>query len=165
MSRLPDDVLDGLSRFDTKANPTEYIELQSAPLGIPIETKANGGDAYKQLSVWAFALFAHLRSEFGAAPDFLPLIHVNGPSWELCIATQENRPTPLGSHKGPTQLTTVIHNGLNFGNSTEPAGVYQIVATLSYLFEWVGTKYFTWFEGQVKAAVERARQRERGSSH
>ena len=114
-----------------------------------IETKTHDQDAMRQLGVWSFAIFNHLRTELGNAPPFLPLISIGGEEWRLCFATQE-------AQQDSSEFAIVIYKSLAFGNSSSVIGVYRILSVLAYLFDWVGTKYKTWFEDQVKAAMKKA---------
>ncbi|KAL9629550.1 MAG: hypothetical protein Q9164_006833 [Protoblastenia rupestris] len=116
-----------------RATPGEYPATNHSPLGVLVETKSGPAESLIQLGVWAHAIFKHCRDALGDFPPFLPLLSVIGEKWSLLLAVQDE------------DGTTTIYEELSIGNSSDKVGILQILSTLAFLYEWVGSDYYQWW--------------------
>lgn len=131
----------GESRF---INQSSYAPLQFAPIACNIETKtatsANQGKL--QLSVWTAAWFNRMSE---LLPDnripTIPLIHVVGHEWLISFASFRR------SH-------IEIAEELAIGDTRTLIGLYQLVASLRRLGDWIETTYRAWAEEVFVQNVE-----------
>ncbi|KAF3768500.1 hypothetical protein M406DRAFT_250030, partial [Cryphonectria parasitica EP155] len=125
-------------------NHTVYESLGGRPIALSIETKkAEAGliNANLQIGVWHTAQWNFLRSVAGDTLDnrrlaFLPAIIVEGNDWSFAATTRKGTITTLWS-KQP------------IGSTTDPLGIYKIVAALRYLQRWARREYWPWFREVV----------------
>ncbi|KAF5635826.1 hypothetical protein F52700_5138 [Fusarium sp. NRRL 52700] len=155
-SRLP-----GLS-----INPTDDLSLLSNPIAIPIETKRPGeGLDTANLQVATF-LTAHLTllqrlvdagasvpvDAGGEAPPaddlgFLPGLMVQGNTWNFIAASRQDS-------------RTIIWSETSLGSTGDIFGIYQIVASLQLLRQWIDTTYWPWLRRFTKRAATTAQLRD-----
>lgn len=129
------------SRF---VNQSSYAPLHFAPIACNIETKtatsANQGKL--QLSVWTAAWFNRVSE---LLPDnrlpTIPLIHVVGHQWHISFASHR------GSH-------IEVAGELAIGDTRTLIGLYQLVASLRRLGDWIETTYRAWAEEVFVQDVE-----------
>lgn len=141
--RQSDHTRESLQFLDTGWNPSNDKTLIHSPLAVLIETKKKGGsstDARYQVTIWASAVFNRRVQLLQAAGHEnaemipLPLLIVEGSSWELWIAVWDR-----------VKGLTVWHCG-DVGRANSWQGIYQIVATLQFLMRWTEEDFRPWFE-------------------
>ncbi|KAI1044199.1 hypothetical protein LB505_008627 [Fusarium chuoi] len=140
-------------------NPTDDLSLLSKPIAIPIETKRPGeGLDTANLQVATF-LTAHLTLlqrlvDAGAsvpvqdgqkAPSvddlgFLPGLIVQGNTWNFIAASRQDS-------------RTVIWSETSLGSTGDIFGIYQIVASLQLLRQWINTTYWPWLRRVTQRAA------------
>lgn len=111
-------------------------------IAVNIETKRGAVDedkAHVQLGTWITAQFARLRQLTTSDTEFpsLPVLSVQGKRWLLMIA----------SMKANGRIDLI--EDLMLGETDSVAGVYQVMAALRRLAQWVNDKYRPWFEREV----------------
>ncbi|EGU75115.1 hypothetical protein FOXB_14372 [Fusarium oxysporum f. sp. conglutinans Fo5176] len=147
-------------------NPTDDLSLLSNPIAIPIETKRPGeGLDTANLQVATF-LTAHLTLlqrllDAGAsvpvqdgekAPSvddlgFLPGLIVQGNTWNFIAASRQDS-------------RIVIWSETSLGSTGDIFGIYQIVASLQLLRQWIGTTYWPWLRRVTQRAATAAQLRD-----
>ncbi|KAF5643732.1 hypothetical protein F25303_6219 [Fusarium sp. NRRL 25303] len=140
-------------------NPTDDLSLLSNPIAIPIETKRPGeGLDTANLQVAAF-LTAHLTLlqrlvDTGASVPvqdedkppsvddlgFLPGLIVQGNTWNFIAASRQ-------------YSRTVIWAETSLGSTGDMFGIYQIVASLQLLRQWINTTYWPWLRRVTQRAA------------
>ena len=116
------------------------------PIAINIETKkgaVNEDESHLQLGTWLIAQFSRLRQLIPdqakaktKLPSF-PILSVQGQRWLLMIASlRENDRINLIKE-------------LHLGDTGSIAGVYQVVAAIRRLAQWVNDDYRPWFEREI----------------
>ncbi|KAF5553195.1 hypothetical protein FNAPI_6800 [Fusarium napiforme] len=140
-------------------NPTDDLSLLSNPIAIPIETKRPGeGLDTANLQVATF-LTAHLTLlqrlvDAGASAPlddgekvpsvddlgFLPGLIVQGNTWNFIAASRQDS-------------RTVIWSETSLGSTGDIFGIYQIVASLQLLRQWIDTTYWPWLRRVTKRAA------------
>ncbi|OCL09823.1 hypothetical protein AOQ84DRAFT_220341 [Glonium stellatum] len=127
-------------------NQTHHPSLRYTPISVSIETKLTGQDWTKaevQVGIWVAAQFKKLEEDSAAlggealAPPFLPIIIVQGHSWNFLAAT-----------RGPGPQTNIWSN-VTVGSTESALGVYKIVAALQLLAQWSDTVYRGWLYANV----------------
>ena len=111
-------------------------------IAVNIETKRGAVDedkAHVQLGTWITAQFARLRqlTSFDTELPSLPVLSVQGKRWLLMIA----------SMKANGRIDMI--EDLMLGETGSVTGVYQVMAALRRLAQWVNDKYRPWFERKV----------------
>ena len=111
-------------------------------IAVNIETKRGAVDedkAHVQLGTWITAQFARLRQLTSSDTEFpsLPVLSVQGKRWLLMIA----------SMKANGRIDLI--DDLMLGETDSVAGVYQVMAALRRLAQWVNDMYRPWFEREV----------------
>ncbi|KAK2668227.1 hypothetical protein RAB80_015607 [Fusarium oxysporum f. sp. vasinfectum] len=146
-------------------NPTDDLSLLNNPIAIPIETKRPGeGLDTANLQVATF-LTAHLtllqRLDAGAsvpvqdgekAPSvddlgLLPGLIVQGNTWNFIAASRQDS-------------RIVIWSETSLGSTGDIFGIYQIVASLQLLRQWIGTTYWPWLRRVTQRAATAAQLRD-----
>ena len=120
----------------------EWVRFK--PIGINIETKkgAMGEDeAHVQLGTWLTAQYSRLRQLVPGKiktklPSF-PVLSVQGQRWLLMIACIHDN--------GRVDLIKELH----LGESGSVIGVYQIIAAIRRIAQWVKDIYRLWFEKEI----------------
>ncbi|CCT75933.1 uncharacterized protein FFB20_00730 [Fusarium fujikuroi] len=140
-------------------NPTDDLSLLSNPIAIPIETKRLGeGLDTANLQVATF-LTAHLTllqrlvdtgvsvpvqdEEKPPSVDdlgFLPGLIVQGNTWNFIAASRQ-------------YSRTVIWAETSLGSTGDIFGIYQIVASLQLLRQWINTAYWPWLRRVTQRAA------------
>ncbi|EXL64302.1 hypothetical protein FOPG_19431 [Fusarium oxysporum f. sp. conglutinans race 2 54008] len=137
--RLMDSIAETVWRQPVESqfiNQSVYAPLRFAPIACNIETKtptsANQGKL--QLSVWTASWFKRM-SELVPAEKMptIPLIHIVGHEWHISFASFH------GSH-------IEIAEELSIGDTRTLLGLYQLVASLRRLGDWIETTYRQWAE-------------------
>ncbi|KAF4961427.1 hypothetical protein FGADI_281 [Fusarium gaditjirri] len=147
-------------------NPTDDLSLLSNPIAIPIETKRPGeGLDTANLQVATF-LTAHLTLlqrlvDAGAsvpvddgekAPSvddlgFLPGLIVQGNTWNFIAASRQDS-------------RIVIWSETSLGSTGDIFGIYQIVASLQLLRQWIDATYWPWLRRVTQRAATAAQLRD-----
>ena len=140
-------------------NQTNPNHVRFTPIAVSIETKRAAieeGQAILQLNTWVSAHFAKLDSLVGSyAPNekakakakakatmpILPLVKIQGHDWKLLIAEKK------------TDLI-LIHGELAMGSTRSHLGVYQILAALQRLAQWVNDEYRPWWTQEILGKKE-----------
>lgn len=144
-------------------NYTDFVPLRSRPVAVSIETKRRGADqpaeAGLQMGTCHAAqwnLLSRLVVNHGTGTDedkgqgvgvgasgkaldslpFLPGVVVNGHSWNFVATTREGRKTILWQERC-------------FGDTSNPLGVYKVVAGIQRLARWARDIYWPWYRGNV----------------
>ncbi|KAJ4248147.1 hypothetical protein NW762_012917 [Fusarium torreyae] len=115
-------------------NQTSYAPLQFAPIACNIETKipTSSNQGKLQLAVWTAAWFKRITALYPAVKTpTIPLIHVVGHEWHISFASFH------GSH-------IEIAEKLAIGDTETLLGLYQLVASLRRLGDWIETTYREW---------------------
>lgn len=140
-------------------NQTDPNHVRFTPIAISIETKRAAIDedqAMLQLNTWVSAHFAKLESLVGSsAPNekvkaeakakatmpILPLLKVQGHDWQLLIAEKKRD-------------LILVHGKLAIGSTQSHLGVYQILAVLRRLAQWVDDEYRPWWIREILGMEE-----------
>ena len=125
-------------------NQTESEWVRFKPIAVNIETKrgAVGEDeAHVQLATWLTAQYSRLRQLMPdkaktKLPGF-PVLSVQGQRWLLMIASLQDN-----------DRINLIKE-LYLGDTDSIAGVYQVVAAIRRIAQWVNDDYRPWFEKEV----------------
>ena len=135
-------------------NQTDPNHVRFTPIAISIETKRAAieeDQAILQLNIWVSAHFAKLDALVGsyalnkkakaevkakATMPFLPLVKVQGHDWKLLIAEKKT-----GSIS--------IYGELAMGSTQSHLGVYQLLAALRRLAQWVNEEYRPWWVREI----------------
>ena len=127
-------------------NQTDAPHLCRTPIAISMEVKRAGGsedEALVQLETWVTAHYNNLsvllRSS-GQEVDLpcLPLLQTQGHDWRLIIAEMR-----------PQESLIVLHRGIKLGSTDSILGIYQILASIDRLAQWVSDDYRTWWTKTV----------------
>ncbi|SCO54646.1 uncharacterized protein FFNC_15607 [Fusarium fujikuroi] len=117
-------------------NQSLYAPLQFAPIACNIETKTSTSpnQGKLQLSVWTAARFKRISELLpNHKPPTIPLIHVVGHEWHISFASFH------GTH-------IEVAEELAMGDTRTIIGLYQLIASLRKLGDWIETRYRTWVE-------------------
>ncbi|KAM0205530.1 hypothetical protein ACHAQI_009090 [Fusarium lateritium] len=141
-------------------NPTDDLSLLSNPIAISIETKRPGeGLDTANLQVATF-LTAHLTllqrlvdagaaipvvegEEMPSVDDlgFLPGLIVQGNTWNFIAASRQDS-------------RIVIWSETSLGSTGDIFGIYQIIASLQLLREWINATYWPWLRRVIQRAAQ-----------
>ncbi|KAG5655577.1 hypothetical protein KAF25_003914 [Fusarium avenaceum] len=141
-------------------NPTDDLSLLSNPIAISIETKRLGeGLDTANLQVATF-LTAHLTIlqrlvDAGAAipvdegekmPSvddlgFLPGLIVQGNTWNFVAASRQDS-------------RIIIWSETSLGSTGDIFGIYQIIASLQLLREWINATYWPWLRRVIQRSAQ-----------
>lgn len=125
-------------------NQTSAEWVRFKPIAVNVETK-NGAvgedEAHMQLGTWLTAQYSRLRQLMpGKAKTKLPsvpVLSVQGQRWLLMIASpQDNERIDLIKE-------------LHLGDTGSVAGVYQVIAAIRRIAQWVNDEYRPWFEREI----------------
>ncbi|KAL9118420.1 MAG: hypothetical protein Q9187_005033 [Circinaria calcarea] len=140
-------------------NQTDPNHVRFTPIAVSMETKRAAieeDQAILQLNTWVSAHFAKLDSLVGsyasnekakaeikakATMPILPLVKIQGHDWKLLIAEKQ------------TDLI-LIHGELAIGSTQSHLGVYQILAALQRLAQWVNDEYRPWWMREILGKKE-----------
>lgn len=125
-------------------NQTAAECVRFKPIGVNVETKkgAVGEDeAHVQLGTWLTAQYSRLRQLMPGKtktklPSF-PVLSVQGQRWLLMIACIHDN--------GRIDLIKELH----LGDTVSAIGVYQIIAAIRRIGQWVKDVYRPWFEKEI----------------
>ncbi|CAJ0555002.1 Ff.00g135150.m01.CDS01 [Fusarium sp. VM40] len=141
-------------------NPTDDLSLLSNPIAISIETKRPGeGLDTANLQVATF-LTAHLTIlqrlvDAGAAMPvdegekmpsvddlgFLPGLIVQGNTWNFVAASRQDS-------------RIIIWSETSLGLTGDISGIYQIIASLQLLREWINATYWPWLRRVIQRSAQ-----------
>lgn len=131
------DLLRETDGFSINHTDARYVRFK--PIGLSIETKRGGIEEDKaniQLGTWVSAHFAKLSQLIrgnGNLPS-LPLIIIQGNRWEFMIAHKVNA----------RQIQ--IYRDQSLGDTESILGIYQLLAALRRLAQWMDEVLRPWFE-------------------
>ncbi|KAF5264448.1 hypothetical protein FOXYS1_4770 [Fusarium oxysporum] len=123
-------------------NHTSYSGLAQFPTCISIETKRHGGDQRRadvQTATWHASQWTYLTKHAGdgiSELPFLPGVIVQGHEWKFVATTRNGK-------------ETIFWSSHQFGNTTTPVGVFQIMAGLHRLRRWSRDVYWPWYKKHV----------------
>ena len=130
--------------MNASINQTAAPYVRYRPIGVSIETKkglVGEEEAHVQLATWMIAQYTRLRQLMtnqatGKLPSF-PVLSVHGQRWFLMIACiRENGHMDLIKE-------------LLVGDTGSLAGVYQVIAAIRRIAQWVNDDYRPWFEREI----------------
>ena len=130
--------------MNASINQTAAPYVRYRPIGVSIETKkglVGEEEAHVQLGTWMIAQYTRLRQLMtnqatGKLPSF-PVLSVHGQRWFLMIACiRENGHIDLIKE-------------LLVGDTGSFAGVYQVIAAIRRIAQWVNDDYRPWFEREI----------------
>jgi len=121
----------------------EYLSL--SPIAVSMETKRGAIDEDNmrvQISLWVSAHFARLR-QLNSQVELpsLPILVMQGYRWKLMIAQVKNN------------SEIVIIGDRILGDTCSVKGVFQIIAAVRRLADWVHDDYRPWFESSILAGL------------
>ncbi|KAF4985766.1 hypothetical protein FDECE_16325 [Fusarium decemcellulare] len=136
------------SPMDTTFNHTDLWYLGHNPLALSINTSGERLDLgmweaarWKCLKGFLKGVKAHRPQELELSlPGFLPALFVNEEDWYVVITTHERK------------KTTVWHQ-IKIGSTSSVQGIYQIIAVLQVLRQWVEDIFWPW----LKDVLEQSR--------
>ena len=124
-------------------NQTAAEWIRFKPIGVNVETKKGAvgeDDAHVQLGTWLTAQYSRLRQLVSAKktklPSF-PVLSVQGQRWLLMIACMREN--------GRIDLFKELH----LGDTNSIVGVYQVIAAIRRIAQWVNDDYRPWLEREV----------------
>lgn len=129
-------------------NQTAASYIRYRPIGVSIETKkglVGEDEAHVQLATWMTAQYTRLRQLMtnhatGELPSF-PVLSVHGQRWFLMIA-----------HLCDNGKMELIKE-LEVGDTGSFIGVYQVVAAIRRVAQWVNDDYRPWLESEILGKV------------
>ncbi|KAI4130890.1 MAG: hypothetical protein LQ338_001487 [Usnochroma carphineum] len=128
-------------------NQTGANHVCKVPIAISIEVKRAGGsedEALVQLETWVTAHYNNLKVllRSGASADvklpILPLLQTQGHDWSLMIAEFKTEESLI-----------ILHRNIRLGSTNDILGIYQIIASLRRLAQWVSEEYRPWWTAAV----------------
>ena len=112
----------------------EYLRFN--PIGVSIEVKRaliDEKEAEIQLATWVKAHYAKLQQMISVRSTttmpILPLITIQGYSWSFMLAEMQ------------TPMRIIIHKELTIGKVDTMLGIYQVVAAMRKLADWLADMY------------------------
>ncbi|KAI4241581.1 MAG: hypothetical protein L6R42_011227 [Xanthoria sp. 1 TBL-2021] len=133
-------------------NQTDAPHLCRTPIAISMEVKRAGGsedEALVQLETWVTAHYNNLKVLLGSSGQevdlpILPLVQTQGHEWRLIIAEMKSEENLI-----------ILHRGIKLGSTDNVLGIYQIMASINRLAQWVSGDYRTWWTRTVLGYDER----------
>ncbi|KAL8759705.1 MAG: hypothetical protein Q9199_000577 [Rusavskia elegans] len=127
-------------------NQTDAPHLCRTPVAISMEVKRAGGsedEALVQLETWVTAHYNNLKVLLGSSGQeadlpILPLVQTQGHEWRLIIAEMKSEENLI-----------ILHRGIKLGSTDNILGIYQIIASIDRLAQWVSGDYRTWWTRTV----------------
>ncbi|KAL8988551.1 MAG: hypothetical protein Q9177_002393 [Variospora cf. flavescens] len=148
-------VLDGAVKMKCASMPPKSINqtdasyVRNKPIAISMEVKRPAGNediAVVELQTWVTAHYKMLKVllDSNDAPGtfelpILPLVQVQGHTWNLWIAEYKE-----------TEDQIIIHRKISLGSTDEVVGIYQLIASVQRLAQWVAEEYQPWW---IKAVL------------
>lgn len=134
-------------------NQIDAPHLCRTPIAISMEVKRAGGsedEALVQLETWVTAHYNNLKvllRSSGQEVDLpiLPLLQTQGHEWRLIIAEMKSKESLI-----------ILHRGIKLGSTDSILGIYQIIASIDRLAQWVSSDYRTWWTRTVLGYNERS---------
>ncbi|KAL8917567.1 MAG: hypothetical protein Q9208_007850 [Pyrenodesmia sp. 3 TL-2023] len=130
-------------------NQTDASYIRNNPIAISMEIKRPAGNedvSVVELQTWVAAHFNMLKvllSSNNASGKselpILPLIQVQGHTWSLWIAEFKCAKNQI-----------IIHRRISLGSTDRIVGIYQIIASVQRLAQWVAEEYQPWW---IKATL------------
>lgn len=126
-------------------NHTDAEYLSFSPIAVSMQTKRGAIDEDNmrvQISLWVSAHFARLR-QLNSKVELpsLPILVMLGHKWKLMIAQVKNN------------SKIVILGDKDLGDTCSVKGVFQIIAVVRRLADWVHDDYLPWFESSILAGL------------
>ncbi|KAI4189415.1 MAG: hypothetical protein LQ348_003792 [Seirophora lacunosa] len=125
-------------------NQTDASYIRNKPIAISMEVKRPAGNedvATVELLTWVTAHYNMLKVLLypnNALGTFelpvLPLIQVHGHVWNLWIAEYKNANNEI-----------IVHRRISLGSTDKIVGIYQIIASVQRLAQWVAEEYQPWW--------------------
>ncbi|KAL9012214.1 MAG: hypothetical protein Q9173_003008 [Seirophora scorigena] len=125
-------------------NQTDASYVRNKPIAISMEVKRPAGNedvSAVELQTWVTAHYNMLKALLypkNALGSFelpvLPLIQVHGHMWNLWIAEYKNANNEI-----------IIHRRVFLGSTDRIVGIYQIIASVQRLAQWVAEEYQLWW--------------------
>lgn len=140
---LLDRINDLLGKTDSLSiNHTDARCLRRKPIGLRIKTGRDGKDEFEsniKLGVWVSAQFARMSQLNHGNEDLplLPLLMIQGHQWAFMIAHKVNA----------TRI--VIYRDLSLEETRSILGIYQLLAAVRRLAQWLDEVLRPWFEARV----------------
>jgi hypothetical protein len=134
------DLLRNSDDFNINQTDARYVRFRS--IGLSIETKREGIDEDKantQLGTWVSAHFAKLSQLIRDDEDLppLPLIMIQGNKWKFMIVHKVNA------------RKIEIYRDQSLGETGSILGIYQLLAALRRLAQWMDEMLRPWLEAHV----------------
>lgn len=143
---LHNHIIEKLRSEDTGAsiNQTAAAWVRFKPIAVNIETKKGAvaeDEAHVQLGTWLTAQYSRLRQLMPdkattKLPSF-PVLSVQGQRWLLMIASLQDN-----------DRINLIKE-LYLGDTDSRGGVYQVIAAIRRIAEWINDVYRPWFEREI----------------
>ncbi|KAI4096016.1 MAG: hypothetical protein LQ344_001250 [Seirophora lacunosa] len=145
-STVLEDAIEGkCSSMPSKTiNQTDASYIRNKPIAISMEVKRPAGNedvATVELLTWVTAHYNMLKVLLhpnNALVTFelpvLPLIQVHGHMWNLWIAEYKNANNEI-----------IVHRRISLGSTDKIVGIYQIIASVQRLAQWVAEEYQPWW--------------------
>jgi hypothetical protein len=126
-------------------NHTDAEYLSFSPIAVSMETKRGAIDEDNmrvQISLWVSAHFARLR-QLNSKVELpsLPILVMQGHRWKLMIARVKDN------------SEIVILGDRDLGDTYSVKGVFQVIAVVRRLADWVHDAYLPWFESSILAGL------------
>ncbi|KAL8992973.1 MAG: hypothetical protein Q9188_007452 [Gyalolechia gomerana] len=125
-------------------NQTDASYIRNKPIAISMEVKRPAGNedvSMVELQTWVTAHYNMLKVLLcpdNASGTFelpvLPLIQVQGHMWNLWIAEYKSAKNQI-----------IIHRRIFLGSTDKIVGIYQIIASIQRLAQWVADEYQLWW--------------------
>lgn len=147
VARLKADQMKAKIKAEQKSsiNHTDAEYLSFSPIAVSMVTKRGAIDEDNmrvQISLWVSAHFARLR-QLNSKVELpsLPILVMQGHRWKLMIAQVKNN------------SEIVILGDRHLGDTYSVKGVFQVVAVVRRLADWVHDDYLPWFESSILAGL------------
>ncbi|KAL9029904.1 MAG: hypothetical protein Q9196_001907 [Gyalolechia fulgens] len=125
-------------------NQTDAAYVRNKPIAISMEVKRPAGNedvSVVELQTWVTAHYNMLMTLLRAKNALgtvelpvLPLIQVQGHTWNLWIAEYKSAKKQI-----------IIHRRISLGSTDTIVGIYQIIASVQRLARWVAEEYQLWW--------------------
>ncbi|KAL8937669.1 MAG: hypothetical protein Q9211_003562 [Gyalolechia sp. 1 TL-2023] len=135
-------------------NQTDAAYVRNKPIAISIEVKRPAGNedvSIVELQTWVTAhyniLMTLLRANNALGTvglPVLPLIQVQGHTWNLWIAEYKSAKKQI-----------IIHRRISLGSPDTIVGIYQIIASVQRLARWVAEEYQLWWIQAILGLTQR----------
>ncbi|EXK25033.1 hypothetical protein FOMG_18275 [Fusarium oxysporum f. sp. melonis 26406] len=152
---IPDEALQGTiddclsKQTHVTINQTTYDALVRRPAPIFIETKASTSMVNRsqvQLGIWTAACFQRLQAAQSTKdPIAIPVIQVYGHVWHVLFAMDDE------------DKILILDQSIRIGDTATVMGIYQLVAALRVIGNWIDTTFRTWIGGFLEGTQDLTR--------